>query len=150
MSMVSLFQSIMTVTYIQHVHTAGKVKCFHKKIFLFGKSIYIIGRSFHRISHLGGRLPSPPHNLERQCLFWHLVKIYIVMNTPFFFKDKGWSLRYLKPIFISIYVSLYNIYLNLWKTVSGGTCFSTALSMLASVLATGVFQWIRWLEHHFI
>ena len=82
MSMVSLFQSIMTVTYIQHVHTAGKVKCFHKKSFLL-ENLFILleGLFFYRILHLGGCLPSPPHNLERQCLFWHLVEIYIVMNT---------------------------------------------------------------------
>ena len=129
--MVSLFQSIMTVTYIQHVHTAGKVKCFYKKIFLIGKSIYLIGRSSYRILHLGGRLPSPPHNLERQCLFWHLVKIYIVMNTPFFFKDKGWSLRYLKPIFISIYV-----YLIIWYvSKSMENCFRRDLLLYCTLYA---------------
>ena len=40
MSMMSLFQSIMTVTYIQHVHTAGKVKCFYKKNLSYWK-IYL-------------------------------------------------------------------------------------------------------------
>ena len=138
MSMVSLFQSIMTVTYIQHVHTAGKVKCFHKKSFLL-ENLFILLEGLFKEFFTSRWAPS-----FASSQFGEAVSFLAFGRNLHCYEHTGWSLRDLKPIFISIYVSLYNIYLNLWKTVSGGTCFSTALSMLASVLATGVFQWIRW------